>query len=53
MVAIARYGYDVPDDMLDAFGNHTPDTAKAFFPGYPAVVAATGWLTGATSSSRA
>jgi len=46
MVAIARYGYAVPDDMLDAFGNHTPDTAKAFFPGYPAVVAATGWLTG-------
>ena len=36
MVAIARYGYAVPDDMLDAFGNHTPDTAKAFFPGYPA-----------------
>jgi hypothetical protein len=46
MVAIARYGYTVPDDMLDAFGNHTPDTARAFFPGYPAVVAATGWLTG-------
>jgi len=46
MVAIARYGYAVPDDMLDAFGNHTPDTAKAFFPGYPAVVAATGRLTG-------
>jgi hypothetical protein len=46
MVAIARYGYDVPDDMLDAFGNHTPDTAKAFFPGYPALVATTGWLTG-------
>ena len=46
MVAIAQYGYDVPDDMLDAFGNHTPDTAKAFFPGYPATIAATGLLTG-------
>ncbi len=47
MVAIARYGYaGIPDDMLDAFGNHTPDTARAFFPGYPAVVAATGLLTG-------
>jgi hypothetical protein len=47
MVAIARYGYaGIPDDMLDAFGNHTPDTARAFFPGYPAAIAAVGRLTG-------
>jgi hypothetical protein len=47
MVAIARYGYGgIPDDMLDAFGNHTPDTARAFFPGYPALIAATGAVTG-------
>ncbi len=46
MVAIARYGYaGIPHDMLDAFGNHTPDTARAFFPGYPALVAATGLVT--------
>jgi hypothetical protein len=47
MVAIARYGYGgIPDDMLDAFGNHTRDTARAFFPGYPAVVAAVGKVAG-------
>jgi hypothetical protein len=47
MVAIARFGYaGIPDDMLDAFGNHTPDTARAFFPGYPAMIAAVGKLTG-------
>jgi hypothetical protein len=47
MVAIARFGYaGIPDDMLDAFGNHTPDTARAFFPGYPAAIAAVGRLTG-------
>ena len=47
MVAIARFGYaGIPDDMLDAFGNHTPDTARAFFPGYPAMIAAVGKATG-------
>ena len=47
MVAIARFGYaGIPDDMLDAFGHHTPDTARAFFPGYPALIAAVGPVTG-------
>jgi hypothetical protein len=47
LLAIAEHGYDgVPTDMLDAYGNHTPDTPLGFFPGYPAVVAAVGVLTG-------
>ncbi|MFC4951127.1 hypothetical protein [Pseudonocardia sp. GCM10023141] len=44
--AIAEHGYDVPDDMLDLFGHHTPTTALCFFPGYPAAVAAVGTVTG-------
>ncbi|MEJ3655894.1 hypothetical protein WEH80_23260 [Actinomycetes bacterium KLBMP 9759] len=47
LLAIAEHGYaGVPDDMLDAFGNHTPTTPLGFFPGYPAAVAAVGLLTG-------
>lgn len=47
MLAIASRGYDgVPVTLVDAFGRHTPDTAFAFFPGYPAAVAAVGLLTG-------
>nr|MBA3906232.1 hypothetical protein [Pseudonocardiales bacterium] len=47
LLAIAQYGYaGVPDDMLDAYGNHTPYTPLGFFPGYPGLVAATGTLTG-------
>jgi hypothetical protein len=47
LLAIAKYGYaGVPDDMLDAYGNHTSYTAFGFFPGYPALVSATGTLTG-------
>ncbi|MFT3898843.1 MAG: hypothetical protein QM728_01170 [Gordonia sp. (in: high G+C Gram-positive bacteria)] len=39
MLAIARYGYaDVPATHTDANGIHTPDTALAFFPGYPYLV---------------
>jgi hypothetical protein len=41
MVAIAEYGYrDVPFTQTDARGLHTPDTAYAFFPGYPLLVGA-------------
>ncbi|WAC58065.1 hypothetical protein OVA31_09250 [Gordonia sp. SL306] len=41
MVAIAEYGYaDVPFTQTDARGLHTPDTAYAFFPGYPMLVGA-------------
>jgi hypothetical protein len=47
LLSIARYGYaGVPDDHLDAFGNHTPITPYGFFPGYPLVVAAIGPFTG-------
>jgi hypothetical protein len=47
LLAIAQYGYaGVPDDMLDAYGNHTPYTPLGFFPGYPGLVAATATLTG-------
>ncbi|MHA6616807.1 hypothetical protein [Pseudonocardia sp. DLS-67] len=47
LLAIAEHGYGgVPADMVDAFGNHTPDTPLGFFPGYPAFVAAVGVLTG-------
>lgn len=47
LLNIAHYGYDdVPTVLVDALGRHTPDTAYAFFPGYPATVAAVGLLTG-------
>jgi hypothetical protein len=47
MLSIARYGYDgVPVTLVDALGRHTADTAYAFFPGYPAAIAAVGLLTG-------
>jgi len=47
LLAIATHGYDgVPVALVDAFGRHTADTAYAFFPGYPAVVAAAALLTG-------
>ncbi|MGH3864426.1 hypothetical protein [Actinokineospora sp.] len=44
---IAENGYEqVPKDFVDAFGNHTANTAMAFFPGFPfilrTVAAATG-----------
>lgn len=37
-LAVAEHGYDVPDTMRDASGNHTEFTAMAFFPGYPLLV---------------
>jgi hypothetical protein len=47
LLAIAEHGYGgVPAGMVDAYGNHTPDTPLGFFPGYPALVAAVGVLTG-------
>lgn len=47
LLSIAEHGYaDVPTTLVDAFGRHTPDTPYAFFPGYPAAVAAVGALTG-------
>ena len=51
LLNIAHYGYDdVPAVLVDAFGRHTADTAYAFFPGYPATVAAVGLLTGGNLS---
>ncbi len=47
LLAIAQYGYaGVPDDMLDAYGNHTSFTPLGFFPGYPALVSVAGSVTG-------
>jgi hypothetical protein len=47
MLSIAQHGYDgVPVTLVDAFGRHTADTPYAFFPGYPATIAAVGVLTG-------
>lgn len=41
MLAIAQGGYaNIPDSFVDGFGVHTDTTAYAFFPGYPAAVAA-------------
>lgn len=38
-LAIAEGGYaGVPANLVDAFGNRSPETPLAFFPGYPAVV---------------
>ena len=45
MLALARHGYaDVPVQLTDAHGQHTTDTAYAFFPGYPGVVHAVSFL---------
>jgi hypothetical protein len=47
LLSIAQHGYDgVPASLVDAFGRHTADTPYAFFPGYPAAIAAVGLLTG-------
>jgi len=44
-LGIAAGGYQgVPAGLVDAFGNRIPDTALAFFPGYPLLVAAVAWL---------
>lgn len=48
LLQLAAGGYDgVPSGAIDAFGGRRPDTALAFFPGYPAAVAAVAALTGA------
>lgn len=47
LLGIASGGYaGVPDGLTDAFGNRTPVTALAFFPGYPGVVATVRFLVG-------
>lgn len=54
MLAIARYGYhDVPVTQTDANGIHTPDTAFAFFPGYPYLVGAVAKLPGVNTYAAA
>lgn len=46
-LALATGGYDdVPARLTDAFGVRTAQTPLAFFPGYPALVAALSWLPG-------
>ncbi|MGH3612850.1 MAG: hypothetical protein ACRDRK_09680 [Pseudonocardia sp.] len=47
LLAIADDGYaGVPSNLVDAFGQHTPDTSLGFFPGYPSIVAMVGLLIG-------
>lgn len=53
-LGLAAGGYGgVPAGLTDAFGTRTADTALAFFPGYPALVAALSWLTGLGVSTAA
>ncbi|MGH3796438.1 MAG: hypothetical protein ACRDSP_16285 [Pseudonocardiaceae bacterium] len=45
-LGLAAGGYGgVPPGLTDAFGARSSETALAFFPGYPALVAAVSWLT--------
>lgn len=53
-LAVAGGGYDgVPPGLTDAFGHRSPETPLAFFPGYPAVVAAVAWLPGVSRLAAA
>ncbi|HEY6421877.1 MAG TPA: hypothetical protein VIY28_01250 [Pseudonocardiaceae bacterium] len=46
-LGIAQGGYGrVPAQLVDAFGARSAQTPLAFFPGYPALVAAVSWVTG-------
>lgn len=48
-LALAATGYDgVAPGLTDAFGQRSAETPLAFFPGYPALVAAVGRLPGAS-----
>ncbi|WP_461166824.1 hypothetical protein [Tsukamurella serpentis] len=47
MTGLATYGYDaMPWRFVDARGEHTADTAYAFFPGFPMLVRAVAQLPG-------
>ena len=47
MIGLATYGYnDMPWRFVDARGEHTADTAYAFFPGFPMLVRAVAQLPG-------
>ena len=47
MIGLATYGYNgMPWRFVDARGEHTPDTAYAFFPGFPMLVRAVAQLPG-------
>ncbi|HYZ07913.1 MAG TPA: hypothetical protein VE709_04820, partial [Pseudonocardiaceae bacterium] len=53
-IGLASGGYDgVPAEMTDRFGRRGPDTALAFFPGYPALVAAVAGLPGVSATAAA
>lgn len=54
MLALAGRGYDhIPADLTDAHGQLTPDTAYAFFPGYPMVVRVVGTVPGMSTFAAA
>ncbi|GAA1870723.1 glycosyltransferase family 39 protein [Pseudonocardia ailaonensis] len=49
-LGVAQGGYDaVPPGLVDAYGNRTPDTPLAFFPGYPGTISLVRFLTGLPS----
>ena len=53
-LGIASGGYDgVSAEMTDRFGRHDPGIALAFFPGYPALVAAVAELPGMGTTAAA
>lgn len=54
MLALAGRGYDdIPQNLTDAHGQHSVDTAYAFFPGYPMVVRAVDALPGMSTYAAA
>ncbi len=54
MLALAGRGYDdIPAHLTDAHGQHSVDTAYAFFPGYPMVVRAVDVLPGFSTYAAA
>lgn len=53
-LGLARGGYDgVPPGLTDAFGARAPETALAFFPGYPGLVAALSAVPGVSAVAAA
>jgi len=53
-LGIASGGYDgVSAELTDRFGRHGPSVALAFFPGYPALVAAVAGLPGVGATAAA
>jgi hypothetical protein len=53
-LTIAENGYEqVPEEFIDAFGNHTTHTAMAFFPGFPFILRGVATVTGTSQFAAA